>query len=64
MKADPVARRIAYAMVWRNSKPGHFWIPYPGHPDVPDFKAFYADPMTVFERDLPDMYTMPGTKGE
>ena len=58
MKADPVARRIACALVWRNANKEHFWVPYPGHPAVDDFKKFYADPMTLFQNDLPkDIYT-------
>lgn len=58
LKADPVARRIAWVMVWRNERKGHFWVPYPGHPAVKDFKKFYADPITVFQNDLPKMYSL------
>jgi hypothetical protein len=32
-------------------------VPYPGHPAVPDFQAFYDDPITMFLNDLPDMYS-------
>lgn len=57
LKADPVARRIAYVLTWRNATKDHFWVPYPGHPAVEDFKKFYADPLTLFENDLPkDLY--------
>lgn len=52
IKNDPVGRRIAYALVWRNSGRGHFWVPFVGHPDEEDFIAFYEDPFTVFEDDL------------
>lgn len=54
--ADPYARRITYMLVWRNADYGHHFGPYPGHPSVPDFKKFEADPMTLFLEDLPAMY--------
>ena len=59
VKTDSVARRVAYALVWRNANKRHFWVPYPGHRSVPDFKKFHADPFTVFEEDLPDVYSLP-----
>ena len=59
LKNDPVAGRIAYALVWRNSSRRHFWVPFPGHPDVDDFRKFRQDKFTVFEDDLVDVYKMP-----
>jgi len=55
--ANEVTRRIAYALVWRNADTGHFHAPYPGQASAADFIKFYNDPITVFEADLPDMYT-------
>lgn len=52
VKGDRVARRIAYALVWRNSSNGHFWVPYNGHPDAEDFITFFKDPFTLFEDEL------------
>lgn len=52
IKGDAVARKIAYALVWRNSSSGHFWVPHKGHPDAEDFIAFFKDPFTAFEDDL------------
>ncbi len=65
LTADPMARRIAWALVWRNAhaadKPGHFYAPHPGHPSVPDFVRFRQDPFVLFEDELPPMYTLrPG----
>ena len=58
LKADPVARRIAYALTWRNASKDHFWVPYPGDPSVADFRKFYADPIVLFGDDLPqDLYS-------
>ncbi len=59
LKTDSLACRIAYAAVWRNANTTHHYAPYPGHASVPDFLAFYEDPYTVFEQDLPDMYSTP-----
>ncbi|MCP4610124.1 MAG: beta-mannosidase [Planctomycetes bacterium] len=58
LKNDPVAGRIAYALVWRNSTRRHFWVPFPGHPDADDFRKFRQDTFTVFEDDLIDVYKM------
>jgi len=56
--SDPVARRISYALVWRNAhnRPGHFYAPYPGQASAPDFVRFYAHPFVRFEDRLPDLY--------
>ena len=59
IKTSPLARQIAYFMVWRNARPDHFYAPYPGHPSVPGFLEFHADPLTVFENDKPQLYTVP-----
>jgi len=50
---------FSYAAVWRNESVNHHYAPYPGHSSVPDFTEFFNDPYTLFERDLPDMYTLP-----
>ena len=43
---------LAYVCVWRNAekndKPGHFYVPYPGHPAVDDFKAFHDNSKAIF----------------
>jgi mannan endo-1,4-beta-mannosidase len=61
IEADPVARRIAYVLVWRNAnrehdRPDHYYAPYPGHPSAEDFVRFHAQPFVLFEDDLPAMY--------
>ncbi len=62
IKNDPVARNMAWVLVWRNEnwmRDGryvHHFAPYPGHPSLPDFMKFKADPFTAFLGDLPDMY--------
>ena len=57
--SSPQARKIAYVMVWRNAHAGHFYAPYPGHASVPDFLKFYADSVTTFEADRPQLYSVP-----
>jgi mannan endo-1,4-beta-mannosidase len=56
MKSDGI--RMSYVLVWRNdaTSPTHFYAPYPGHPNVADFKKFYEDPYTLFEKDLKNIY--------
>lgn len=52
LKADPMASKISYLMVWRNAHTGHFYAPYPGHSSIPDFLNFYRDPQTLFLNDI------------
>jgi mannan endo-1,4-beta-mannosidase len=62
LNANPDTRQISYALVWRNANPAydrkeHFYAPYPGQKSAENFRAFYEDPATLFERDLPDLYS-------
>jgi mannan endo-1,4-beta-mannosidase len=57
IKTNETTKKIAYFATWRNASPAHHFVPYPGHPAVPDFQAFYDDPITMFLNDLPDMYS-------
>jgi mannan endo-1,4-beta-mannosidase len=56
IKDDPKAKRIAWALVWRNSDKKHHYGPYKGHPSEDDFVLFYNDPFTVFAGDTPNPY--------
>lgn len=56
IKADETGERIAYVLVWRNARPEHHYVPYPGHPAAPDFLKFRKNPFTLFEDDLPNIY--------
>ncbi|MGD8174594.1 glycosyl hydrolase [Marinimicrobium sp. ARAG 43.8] len=67
LKSDEEARRIAYLLVWRNAPEGvdggkpHYWVPTTLPKDrergtLEDFRAFYADDFTLFNRDLPAVY--------
>ena len=56
LKQDEFSRSIAWALVWRNASEEHHFAPYPGHVSVPDFYRFYADSLTMFESQLPDLY--------
>jgi Glycosyl hydrolase family 26. len=55
---DDMTRKIAWVMVWRNAvdRANHYYAPYPGHPSVPDFRAFRDHPLIYFEEELPDLY--------
>ena len=56
LRAEPL--RLSYVLVWRNDARSatHFYAPFPGQVSVPDFMAFYRDPYTWFETDLPRLY--------
>ena len=51
--------RSAFVVAWRNEKPSHAYGPYPSSPCAADFVKYYKDVKTLFQRDLPDMYSMP-----
>lgn len=59
IKATETTKKIAYFATWRNASPVHHFVPYPGHAAVPDFQAFYDDPITMFLKDLPNVYAGP-----
>ena len=46
-------------VAWRNEKTSHAFGPYPADASAEDFKSFYNDKYTLFEKDLPKMYVMP-----
>lgn len=52
-------RHCSMVVAWRNESPRHAYGPYPSDASADDFKLFYQEPWTLFETDLPDMYTMP-----
>lgn len=71
LKADKEARQIAFLLTWRNASNGvlndkgervpHYWVPTNTERDrangtLADFKAFYDDEFTLFNRDLKNVY--------
>ncbi len=56
----PLKDNISCMVVaWRNDNPKHAFGPYIGDTSANDFKVFYRDEHTLFEKDLPNMYVMP-----
>ncbi|MCO6498013.1 MAG: hypothetical protein J5I50_10150 [Chitinophagaceae bacterium] len=51
LKGNPTIR-LAYVLTWRNSDPGHYWVPIKGQPNYEDFLRFYSDPYTLFLSDI------------
>lgn len=47
---------IAWVLVWRNRHKGHFYTPPKDHPAAGDFQSFFDDPITLFEKNLRDVY--------
>ena len=50
---------ITMVVAWRNERTGHAYGPYPSDSSAEDFRVFYNDKYSFFEKDLPDMYKMP-----
>ena len=46
-------------VAWRNEKTSHAFGPYPSDISAEDFKTFYNEKYSLFEKDLPNMYVMP-----
>ena len=65
IQAPVGSRRISMVTMWRNKYVGnnesdkHYYSVYPGHPSEDDFRKMYNDALSLFSRDLPDMYTLP-----
>lgn len=73
LKADKDARNIAFLLTWRNAPEGvpgpdgknvpHYWVPSKREENIKngtleDFRAFYADEITAFNRDISGVYTI------
>ena len=73
LKADADARTIAFLLTWRNAPEGvpgpdgnnvpHYWVPANREENInngtlEDFRAFYNDDFTAFNRDISGVYTI------
>jgi hypothetical protein len=56
VKEDSIAKNISYLMVWRNANLKNYYVPFEGQKSAADFKSFEKDSITLFEKDLPEMY--------
>lgn len=54
---DPVAARIAWALVWRNDNVKHHYGPYRGHTSAEDFRQFASAPEVLMLGGLPAVYS-------
>lgn len=67
LHADSAGTHVAWALIGRNATvtprgDAPFFAPYRGHGSESDFVRFHGDPLTWFERDLPDLYTAPAQR--
>lgn len=58
-----IGRKISLLVMWRNAYDptgagSHFYAPFAGQASADDFVKFYNSPVTLFSKDLPDMYKM------
>jgi mannan endo-1,4-beta-mannosidase len=44
--------KTSYLMAWRNGRPDHYYVPYPGQVSEQDFKLFFNSPKVLFENRL------------
>mgnify|MGYP003145566267 CR=1 FL=1 len=73
LKADADARTIAFLLTWRNAPEGvpgpegknvpHYWVPANREENISngtleDFRAFYSDDFTAFNRDISGVYNI------
>ena len=72
LKADKDARRIAFLLTWRNAPLNergsdkvhlHYWVPPNREENIEngtleDFRAFYKDDLTAFNRDINNVYSL------
>lgn len=73
LKADVDARNISFLLTWRNAPEGvpgpdganvpHYWVPSNREENInngtlDDFRAFYGDDFTAFNRDISGVYTI------
>lgn len=52
--------QVSYVLVWRNDRtsPTHYYAPYPGHGSVRNFLEFYNERFVLFEKELPNLYSI------
>lgn len=73
LKADKDARNISFLLTWRNAPEGvpgpdgnnvpHYWVPANREENIQngtleDFREFYRDDFTAFNRDISGVYTL------
>jgi mannan endo-1,4-beta-mannosidase len=56
IKTNSKTAGISYILFWRNGRPDHFYVPYPGHNSVPNFIDFVNDDMTLFLSEIKNIY--------
>lgn len=54
--------RLSYVLLWRNGRPDHYYVPYPGQESAADFRDFHASPKTLFQQDLSNPAAYKKTK--
>lgn len=44
--------KLSWVLMWRNGRPDHYYVPWPGQVSEADFKKFRAEPGTLFQQDV------------
>jgi mannan endo-1,4-beta-mannosidase len=53
LAASPLARKLVFALTWRNEKPGAYFVPTAEDRFAADFKTWCDDPRVLLEGELP-----------
>lgn len=52
LERSALASRVAYVMAWRNARPDHCFLPYPGHPGARSFQRLCGHEQVLLADDL------------
>jgi mannan endo-1,4-beta-mannosidase len=56
LDANESTRKAAWILFWRNGRPDHYYVPYPGQESAPDFIEFMNSDLMLSLSELPDLY--------
>ncbi len=43
---------LSYVLLWRNGRPDHYYVPYPGQVSAKNFETFYKNPKVLFQKEV------------
>lgn len=56
LNTNESTRNAAWILFWRNGRPDHYYLPYPGQKSAPDFLEFMNHDLMLSLSELPDLY--------
>lgn len=52
IKNTPAIKSLSYVLFWRNARPSHHYMTYPGHITADNFRTFLTDSLTLTLKDI------------